>query len=275
MAVRKKKRTVVLQEITEEERLGMIRELEKDLKELREAGTGTAYTMDDIRRAIEEARSALEDVGEFDMELEGDEYVIRLSRHVNGKIKYDPRTEKIFIILPDDTKWRQDWDGHWDRRSLGMHINIMVMLHESRQKIHWLEEEARRLHRLSILSGDARQQEMASHLMGVVHGLLQTAHLITKTDCSRCLEWPLAAITGSFRHPAGVFSCRLGREDRPKLAGACLIRRRCAASPTCRGNTSDLYSPGAVRPRYCGILRRLQARVPAYEVSRTGHDSAA
>ena len=100
MAVRKKKRTVVPQEITEEERLGMIRELEKDLKELREAGTGTAYTMDDIRRAIEEARSALEDVGEFDMELEGDEYVIRLSRHVNGKIKYDPRTGKISSYCP-------------------------------------------------------------------------------------------------------------------------------------------------------------------------------
>ena len=113
------------------------------------------------------------------------------------------------------------------------------------------------------------------HAVGVVHGLLQTAYLITKTDCSRCLEWPLAAITGSFRHPAGVFSCRLGREDRPKLAGECLIRRRCAASPTCLGSTSDLYSPGAVRPRYCGILRRLQSRVPACGGSRTGHDSAA
>ena len=112
-------------------------------------------------------------------------------------------------------------------------------------------------------------------MRGVVHGLPQTAYLITKTDCSRCPKWPLAAITGSFRHPAGVFSCRLGREDRPKLAGACLIRRRCTASPTCLGSASDLYSPGAVRPRYCGILRRLQARVPAYEVSRTGHNSAA
>ena len=109
---------------------------------------------------------------------------------------------------------------------------------------------------------------------GVVHGLLQTAYLITKTDCSRCLEWPLAAITGSFRHPAGVFSCRLGRENRPKLASACLIRRRCAASPACLGCASDLYSPGAVRPRYCGILRRLQARVPACGGSRTGHNSA-
>ena len=193
MAVRKKKRTVVPQEITEEERLEMIRELEKDLKELREAGTGTAYTMDDIRRAIEEARSALEEVGEFDMELEGDEYVIRLSRHVHGKIKYDPRTGKIFIILPDDTKWRQDWDGHWDRRSLGMHINIMVMLHESRQKIHWLEEEAKRLHRLSILSGDARQQEMASQLMAMAREIYDKQMMIEHLEL-RCMA--AAAATG-------------------------------------------------------------------------------
>ena len=193
MAVRKKKRTVVSQEITEEKRLEMIRELEKDLKELREAGTGTAYTMDDIRRAIEEARSALEEVGEFDMELEGDEYVIRLSQHVSGKIKYDPRTGKIFIILPDDTKWRQDWDGHWDRRSLGMHINIMVLLHESRQKIHWLEEEAKRLHRLSILSGDARQQEMASQLMAMAREIYDKQMMIEHLEL-RCMA--AAAATG-------------------------------------------------------------------------------
>ena len=121
----------------------------------------------------------------------------------------------------------------------------------------------------------AASQPMRQVRTGLSTVPLQTAYLITKTDCSRCLEWPLAAITGSFRHPAGVFSCRLGREDRPKLAGACLIRRRCAASPACLGSISDLYSPGAVRPRYCGILRRLQARVPACGGSRTGHNSAA
>ena len=110
---------------------------------------------------------------------------------------------------------------------------------------------------------------------GVVHALLQMAYLISKTDCSRWPEGPLAAITWPFWHPASVFSCHLGRENRPKRASACLIRWRCAASPTCLGSTTDLYSPGAVRPRYCGILRRLRARVPACGGSRTGRNSAA
>ena len=74
-----------------------------------------------------------------------------------------------------------------------MHINIMVMLHESRQKIHWLEEEARRLHRLSILSGDARQQDMASQLMAMAREIYDKQMMIAHLEL-RCMA--AAAATG-------------------------------------------------------------------------------
>ena len=73
------------------------------MKGVEEAMAKFTLTMDDMRKAIEKARSALDEVGEFDLEIEGDEYAMRLSQNVKGKIRFDPKTRKILIVLPDDS----------------------------------------------------------------------------------------------------------------------------------------------------------------------------
>ena len=102
------------------------------MKEIEEAMAKFTLTMDDMREAMENARSALDEVGEFDMGVEGDEYVIRLSQNARGKIRFDPKTRKILIVLPDDSLWRQGLDGRWDRLGLNMSIDVIVQIHESR-----------------------------------------------------------------------------------------------------------------------------------------------
>ena len=60
--------------------------------------------------------SALDEVGEFDMGVEGDEYVIRLSQNARGKIRFDPKTRKDpHRSCPTTSLWRQGLDGRWDR----------------------------------------------------------------------------------------------------------------------------------------------------------------
>ena len=80
----------------------------------------------------------MDEVGEFDMEIEGDEYVIHLSQNVKERIRFDPSARKILILLPDDSLWRQNTDGRWDRRGLNMRIDDIVKLHESRRLVQWL-----------------------------------------------------------------------------------------------------------------------------------------
>ena len=88
-------------------------------------------------------------------------------------------------------------------------------------------------------------------------------------DARKGLWQPLRGCFVSGRRVFVPFGCK----DRPKQAGLCLISRWCAGSPTCLGKHTDLYSPGVVRPRYCGILRRLRVRTPACVGSPTGHIS--
>ena len=120
--------------------------------------------MEEMYKAIEAARYAIDDIGEFDMESGEEGYTIRLSRHVKGRVTYDPRTGRIVIMLPDTTQWRQNPDGRWDRSSLGMHVDAMEKLHEARQQVHWLEGEIRRLQSLASLPNDPRQREAARQL---------------------------------------------------------------------------------------------------------------
>ena len=106
---------------------------------MRKAMEKTEPTMEEIRKAIEAARTTIDAIGEFAMESGKEGYTIRLSRQVKGKVTYDPRTRRIVIILPDTTQWSQNPDGRWDRRALGMYVDVMENIHEARQKVHWLE----------------------------------------------------------------------------------------------------------------------------------------
>ena len=152
VATRKKKRTraPVLKDLTREELLEIVKENDKTNEEIRKIMAKTKPTMDEIRKAIEEAISDLEEVGEFHMMFEGEEYVIRLSQNVKGQIRYDPDSRQIIIVLPDNSLWRRGPNGRWDKRSMDIHINAIVQLHEARQQIHWCEGEMERLHRESL-----------------------------------------------------------------------------------------------------------------------------
>ena len=143
---KKRKRAAMVEGLTREEMYEMMDEMYRAM----EKGMAKAEpTMEEIRRAIEAARYAIGEVGEFHVESGEEGYTIRLSRHVKGRATYDPRTGRIVIILPDTTQWRQNPDGRWDRRALGVHVNMMEKLHEARQQVHWLEGEIRRLQSLA------------------------------------------------------------------------------------------------------------------------------
>ena len=158
---KKRKRAAMVEGLTREEMYEMMDEMYRAM----EKGMAKAEpTMEEIRRAIEAARYAIGEVGEFHVESGEEGYTIRLSRHVKGRVTYDPRTGRIVIILPDTTQWRQNPDGRWGRRALGMHVNMMEKLHEARQQVHWLEGEIRRLQSLAALPDDPRQREAARQL---------------------------------------------------------------------------------------------------------------
>ena len=127
------------------------------MKEAEEAMAKFAPTMDEMREAMEKAGSALDEVGEFDMETEGDEYVERLSQNVKGRIMLDPSARKILILLPDDSLWRQNPDGRWDGRTMNTGINEMAQLREFRRGAQRLEGENGSIPELNTLPGDAGQ----------------------------------------------------------------------------------------------------------------------
>ena len=167
MAAKKKKRkqqTVTVEDLTRAEQCGASDEIYKKNEEMRKALEKTEPTLEEMRKAIEAACSAIGDLGGFYTELEEGGYTIRLSRHVKGRITYDPRTGRIVIVLPDTTLWKQNPDGRWDERSLGMHVDAMEKLHEARQLAHWQEVEIRRLLSLAALPNDAGQREAARQL---------------------------------------------------------------------------------------------------------------
>ena len=89
---------------------------------------------EEARKIIEEAREFVDAIGEFKMEFDGTEYTIRLSRLVTGKVTYDPPTGEVVIVLPNQSRWRQLRDGHWDRHTLNIHIRYMEAIHEQQQK---------------------------------------------------------------------------------------------------------------------------------------------
>ena len=60
--------------------------------------------MEEMRRAMEASRSAIDGIGKFDMESGEEGCTIRRSRHVKGRVTYDPNTGRIAIILPDMTQ---------------------------------------------------------------------------------------------------------------------------------------------------------------------------
>ena len=142
---RKKRQAATVEELTRAEQCEAMDEMYKKIEEMRKALEKTEPTMDEMRRAMEASRSAIDGIGEFDMESGEEGYTIRLSRHVKGRVTYDPHTGRIVIILPDTTQWRQNPDGRWDRRTLGMHVDAMEKIHQARQHVHWLEGEVRRL----------------------------------------------------------------------------------------------------------------------------------
>ena len=135
MAAKKKKRKrPVLEGLTREE-LQEQEEIDERAKDVQAAMGKLEPSMDEIREAIEKAGSALNEVGEFHMEIDGDEYVIRLSQNVKGRIRFDSYTGKILILLPDSSLWKQNLAGRWDKCALNMRINEIVKLHESRREV--------------------------------------------------------------------------------------------------------------------------------------------
>ena len=99
MAAKKKKRKrPALEGLTVEEMLKELEETAERMNEIEAAMAKLAPTMDDMREAMEKVRSALDEVGEFDMEAEGDEYVMRLSQNARGKIRFDRGCPRLRAI---------------------------------------------------------------------------------------------------------------------------------------------------------------------------------
>ena len=181
-AKKKKRRRPVLKGLTAEELQKKQKEADEWMGEIEEAMAKLEPSMDDIRKALQEADSALNEVGEFHMETDGDEYVIRLSQNVKGRIRFDPNTRKILIELPDASLWRPGRDGRWNKNAMNMRIDDIVKLHESRREVHWLKGEIERILELNALSGDARENEMARQLTAASRKLFDYENRI------ECLE---------------------------------------------------------------------------------------
>lgn len=65
-------------------------------------------SLEEIRKAIEDARCMIDSIGHYKMEFDKDGYTIRLSRRLRCRVTYHPDTKEIVLILPNDIQCRLD-----------------------------------------------------------------------------------------------------------------------------------------------------------------------
>ena len=119
------------------------------------------------------------------MQYNGEEYTIRLSRRVKGRVTYDPRTDEIVIILPDQSQWRQMKSGHWDGTLMHMYINHIDTISQLEQQI------GRFGHILNHAIETAVPSSDAGHIKTLQENVRLSNELHKAQDRIEELEWRL------------------------------------------------------------------------------------